>query len=79
MGMSCQCSTESTLGEWSSVSVYASHALSDGVEALRHSAVTNVSRASRDLFLAQRFARHASPPRTWAVRVWLHGQVFGSG
>jgi hypothetical protein len=27
----------------------------------RHSAVTNVYRATRDLFLAQRFARHASP------------------
>ena len=32
--------------------------------ALRHSAVTNVYRASRDLFLAQRFARHASPITT---------------
>lgn len=32
--------------------------------ALRHSAVTNVYRASRDLFLAQRFARHASPLTT---------------
>jgi integrase len=29
--------------------------------ALRHTAVTNVYRASRDLFLAQRFARHVSP------------------
>ena len=29
--------------------------------AIRHSAVTNVYRATRDLFLAQRFARHASP------------------
>ena len=29
--------------------------------ALRHTAVTNVYRASRDLFLAQRFARHESP------------------
>src|SRR5262249_54803194 len=28
---------------------------------LRHSAVTNVYRASRDLFLAQRFARRVSP------------------
>lgn len=28
--------------------------------ALRHTAVTNVYRASRDLYLAQRFARHAS-------------------
>jgi site-specific recombinase XerC len=32
--------------------------------ALRHTAVTNVYHASRDLFLAQRFARHASPLTT---------------
>jgi len=32
--------------------------------ALRHTAVTNVYRASRDLFLAQRFARHPSPLTT---------------
>lgn len=32
--------------------------------ALRHSAVTAVYRASHDLFLAQRFARHASPLTT---------------
>jgi integrase len=32
--------------------------------ALRHTAVTNVDRASRDLFLAQRFARHVSPLTT---------------
>ena len=31
-----------------------------GFHALRHTAVTNVYRASRDLFLAQRFARHVS-------------------
>jgi len=30
----------------------------------RHSAVTVVYRATRDLFLAQRFARHASPLTT---------------
>jgi integrase len=35
-----------------------------GFHALRHTAVTNVYRASRDLFLAQRFARHASPLTT---------------
>ncbi|MBX7136261.1 MAG: tyrosine-type recombinase/integrase [Fimbriimonadaceae bacterium] len=35
-----------------------------GFHALRHAAVTNVYRASRDLFLAQRFARHASPLTT---------------
>jgi site-specific recombinase XerC len=32
--------------------------------ALRHTAVTNVYRASRDLFLAQRLARHVSPLTT---------------
>jgi integrase/recombinase XerC len=32
--------------------------------AIRHTAVTNVYRASRDLFLAQRFARHVSPLTT---------------
>ena len=31
---------------------------------LRHSSVTNVYRATRDLFLAQRFSRHASPLTT---------------
>ena len=31
---------------------------------LRHTAVTNVYRRSRDLFLAQRFARHVSPLTT---------------
>jgi len=31
---------------------------------MRHSAVTNVYRATRNLFLAQRFARHASPLTT---------------
>jgi site-specific recombinase XerC len=31
---------------------------------LRHCAVTNIYRASRNLFLAQRFARHASPLTT---------------
>ncbi len=32
--------------------------------ALRHTAITNVYRGSRDLFLAQRFARHVSPLTT---------------
>jgi len=32
--------------------------------ALRHTAVTEVYRRSRDLFLAQRFARHVSPLTT---------------
>ncbi len=31
---------------------------------LRHSAITNVYRATKDLFLAQRFARHSSPLTT---------------
>jgi integrase/recombinase XerC len=35
-----------------------------GFHALRHTAVTNVYRASKDLFLAQRFARHLSPLTT---------------
>jgi integrase/recombinase XerC len=32
--------------------------------AVRHTSVSNVYRASRDLFLAQRFARHSSPLTT---------------
>jgi integrase/recombinase XerC len=35
-----------------------------GFHGLRHTAVTNVYRASKDLFLAQRFARHVSPLTT---------------
>ncbi|MBW2588762.1 MAG: site-specific integrase [Deltaproteobacteria bacterium] len=35
-----------------------------GFHSLRHSSVTNVYRATRDLFLAQRIARHASPLTT---------------
>ena len=35
-----------------------------GFHSLRHTAVTNVYRTSRDLFLAQRFARHVSPLTT---------------
>ena len=31
---------------------------------LRHTAITNVYRATKDLFLTQRFARHASPVTT---------------
>jgi len=34
------------------------------LHSLRHSSVTNVYRKTRDLFLAQRFARHASPLTT---------------
>ena len=35
-----------------------------GFHCLRHSAVSNVYKATHDLFLAQRFARHASPLTT---------------
>lgn len=35
-----------------------------GFHCLRHAAITCVYRATRDLFLAQRFARHASPLTT---------------
>ena len=35
-----------------------------GFHSLRHTSVTNVYRRTRDLFLAQRFARHASPLTT---------------
>jgi site-specific recombinase XerC len=34
--------------------------------ALRHTAITNVYRATKDLYLTQRFARHASPLTTTA-------------
>jgi len=37
------------------------------LHSLRHSAVTSVYRATRDLFLAQRFTRHASPLLTTIV------------
>jgi len=35
-----------------------------GFHSLRHTAVTNEDRASKDLFLAERFARQASPLTT---------------
>ncbi len=44
---------------------------------LRHSAVTNVYRASRDLFLAQRFARHASPLTTTIYTNPSDEELFG--
>jgi integrase/recombinase XerC len=48
------------------------------VHALRHTAVTNVWRASHDLFLAQRFARHVSPLTT-IVYTWPSDEeLFGS-
>ena len=49
-----------------------------GIHALRHSAVTNVYRASRDLFLAQRFARHASPLTT-IIYTWPSDQELYRG
>jgi integrase/recombinase XerC len=45
--------------------------------ALRHTAVTNVYRASRDLFLAQRFARHASPLTTILYTHASDEELFG--
>ena len=48
------------------------------VHTLRHTAVTNVWRASHDLFLAQRFARHVSPLTT-IVYTWPSDEeLFGS-
>lgn len=47
--------------EWQRVAGLARHY---PFHALRHTAVTAVYRSSRDLFLAQRFARHASPMTT---------------
>ena len=35
-----------------------------GFHSLRHSSITNVYKATKDLFLAQRFARHVSPLTT---------------
>ena len=48
-----------------------------GFHALRHTAVTNVYRASRDLFLAQRFARHASPLTTTVYTHPSDGEMHG--
>jgi integrase len=45
--------------------------------ALRHTADTNVYRASRDLFLAQRFARHASPLTTTIYTHVSDEEMFG--
>jgi hypothetical protein len=52
-----------------------------------HTAVTNVYRASRDLFLAQRFARHVNPltttvyphPSDQEIFERLHGDFSASG
>ena len=48
------------------------------VHALRHTAVTNVYRATRDLFLAQRFARHVSPLTTVVYTHPSDEELFGS-
>jgi integrase/recombinase XerC len=48
-----------------------------GFHALRHTAVTNVYRASRDLFLAQRFARHVSPLTTTLYNHPLDQEMAG--
>ena len=48
------------------------------VHALRHTAVTNVWRASHDLFLAQRFARHVSPLTTTIYTNPSDEELFGS-
>lgn len=48
-----------------------------GFHSLRHTAVTNVYRASRDLYLAQRFARHASPLTTTAYTHPSDDEMFG--
>ena len=44
----------------------------------RHTAVTNVYRATRDLFLAQRFARHVSPLTTTVYTHPSDSEVFDS-
>ena len=46
--------------------------------ALRHTAVTSAYRASRDLFLAQRFARHASPLTTIVYTHVSDDELFAS-
>ena len=48
------------------------------VHSLRHTAVTNVCRASHDLFLAQRFARHVSPLTTTIYTHPSDEELFGS-
>jgi len=47
------------------------------LHALRHTAITNVYRASKDLFLAQRFARHASPLTTVVYTHVSDEELFG--
>jgi site-specific recombinase XerC len=49
---------------WAKWQKVAGHDRAYPFHSLRHTAVTNVYRASRDLFLAQRFARHVSPLTT---------------
>ena len=45
---------------------------------LRHTSVTAVYRATRDLFLAQRFARHASPLTTVVYTHPSDDEMYGS-
>ena len=47
--------------------------------ALRDTTATNIHRASPDLLLAQRLARHASPPTTVAYTHVSDGGLFGKG
>jgi integrase len=46
--------------------------------ATRHSAITAVYRATHDLFLAQRFARHASPLTTTVYTHVSDEEMFAS-
>ncbi len=48
-----------------------------GFHALRHAAITSVYRMSHDLFLAQRFARHASPLTTTIYTNVDDEELFG--
>jgi site-specific recombinase XerC len=45
---------------------------------LRHTAITNVYRATKDLFLTQRFARHASPVTTVAYTHPSDEELYGT-
>jgi integrase/recombinase XerC len=60
---------------WAAWQLRAGFGRSYGFHALRHTAVTNVYRATRDLFLAQRVARHASPLPTTAYTPPSDGEM----
>ena len=53
-------STRRVRGAWTTGKRRAGLARVYGFHALRHAAITNVYRSSRDLFLAQRFARQSA-------------------